>query len=87
MENGDDHGIGPNLEDIFQRNIASAERYHYSEALRSFSGRWTEKNLDTFLTNPQKFAPGTTMQIEGVPDPTERASLIEYLKSRKEVSQ
>jgi cytochrome c2 len=83
LEDGTVHGIGPDLKGIFQRRIAAAKGYNYSEALKGFSGRWTEENLDAFLTNPRRFIPGTSMQVEGVPDPTERGSLIEYLKGRK----
>lgn len=83
LENGHAHGIGPDLQGIFQGPIAAAKGYTYSEALKGFSGTWTEENLGAFLTNPQSFAPGTAMQFEGIPDPTERASLILYLKSRK----
>ena len=83
VEDGNVHGIGPDLKGIFQRRIAAAKGYTYSEALKGVSGTWTEKNLDAFLTNPQSFTPGTSMQIEGVRDPTERASLIAYLKSQK----
>jgi len=83
LSDGTDHRIGPDLHGIFQRRIAAAQGYGYSEALKSFSGSWTEKNLDAFLTNPQRFIPGTSMQVGAVPDPTERGILIEYLKSRK----
>jgi len=80
---GGAHGIGPDLQGIFQRRIAAANGYNYSKALKGFAGSWTEKNLDAFLTNPQRFIPGTSMQIGAVSDPAERASLIEYLKSQK----
>jgi aldose sugar dehydrogenase len=83
LGNGNDHAIGPDLKSIFQGPIAAAKRYTYSAALTGLSGRWTEKNLDAYLANPQSFAPGTSMQFEGIRDPTERASLIEYLKSRR----
>jgi len=83
LENGNVHGIGPDLKGIFQGPIAAAKGYTYSEALKGFSGRWTENNLDAYLTNPQGFTPGTSMQFEGIRDPAERASLIAYLKSRK----
>jgi cytochrome c2 len=86
LENGGSHGIGPDLQGTFERPIATAPGYSYSEALKRSSGKWTEKNLDAFLRDPRSFAPGTSMQLDGIADPAERASLIEYLKSRKDLS-
>ena len=68
---------------ILDRPIASAKDYNYSRALKSFFGRWTAEKLDTFLQNPDKFAPGTSMRIPPIQNPKVRASLIEYLKSQK----
>jgi cytochrome c len=82
VEGGARHGIGPDLKGIFERPVASAHGYGYSEALKRSSGRWTEEKLDAFLASPQKFGPGTSMQFEGISDPAIRASLIEYLKSQ-----
>ena len=82
VEGGARHGIGPDLKGIFERPVASAHGYGYSEALKRSSGRWTEEKLDAFLASPQKLAPGTSMQFEGISDPAIRASLIEYLKSQ-----
>jgi cytochrome c2 len=86
LENGGNHGIGPNLQGTFERPIATAPGYTYSEALKRSSGRWTDENLDAFLADPLNFAPGTSMQFNGIDDPAERASLIEYLKSRQDLS-
>ena len=83
LGDGTNHGIGPDLHGVYQRAIASAEGYGYSEGLKGASGKWTEKNLDEFFKSPQTFAPGTTMQVGGIPDQMERKSLIEYLKSQK----
>jgi cytochrome c2 len=86
LENGRVHGIGPDLHGTFDRPIGTAAGYGYSEALKRSSGRWTEENLDAFLTDPRSFAPGTSMQFDGIANPADRASLIEYLKNRKELS-
>jgi cytochrome c len=83
IETGTVHAIGPDLKGIFQRPIAAADGFKYSEALKGFSGKWTEEKLDAFLANPQQFAPGTSMQAGAIPDPATRASLIEYLKNKK----
>jgi len=78
----------PNLEGIVGRRIASKNNFNYSPALQAMGKRkksamWSEKQLQKFLINPNKFAPGTSMAIPGMNDPTERAVLIEYLKTYK----
>jgi glucose/arabinose dehydrogenase/cytochrome c2 len=83
LGNGETHGIGPDLRGVYRGRVAAAKGYTYSKALKQVSGTWTEGNLDAYLRNPQSFAPGTTMQFEGVSDATERRSLIEYLKTQK----
>ena len=82
LGDGTVHGIGPDLQGLFNRPIAAAKAYTYSPALKGLSGTWNEKKLDEFLANPQKFTPGTSMQVGGHVDPTDRASLIEYLRTR-----
>jgi cytochrome c2 len=76
------HGIGPHLDGIVGRRIASADGFSYSDALKGISGEWTAEKLDALLADPQKFAPGTSMQSEGVAEPEDRGALIQYLKTR-----
>jgi cytochrome c2 len=73
--------IAPNLKGIVGRNIASRNKYPYSESLKAVEGVWTEENLMEFLQNPQQFAPGNAMGSNAVPDDADRAALIQYLKS------
>jgi len=63
LRGGNDHGIGPDLRGVLYRPIASAKEYNYSQALKSISGYWNAEKLDAFLKNPDKFAPGTSMQL------------------------
>ena len=79
---GNGQGIGPALSGVVNRRIAGANGFNYSEALRRLSGEWTEQKLDAFLAAPEAFAPGTSMQAEGISDPADRAALIQYLKTR-----
>lgn len=51
--------IAPTLSKIFERNIASDDFYNYSQSLKKLDGKWNEKNMISYLMNPQKFAPGT----------------------------
>jgi len=78
---GTSHGIGPDLAGVVNRRVAGATGYRYSNALKKLAGAWTEDRLGEFLANPQAFAPGTSMQFEGIADPVERARLIAHLKT------
>ncbi len=62
------HGIGPDLFHVVNRKIGTSPDFKYSQAMKSFGGRWTPDRLDGFLKNPQAFMPGTAMRFPGVPD-------------------
>lgn len=83
IEDGSSHGIGPDLSGIVGHRIAGATGYTYSNALASVLGTWSERKLDEFLASPQLFAPGTTMAFQGIPNPSDRAALIRYMKAPK----
>jgi cytochrome c len=55
--------------------------FAYSAALKALGGTWTADDLDTFLTKPSAYAPGTKMTFAGLPDGDQRAAVIAYLKS------
>ncbi|WP_288353675.1 PQQ-dependent sugar dehydrogenase [uncultured Marinobacter sp.] len=75
------HGIGPDLRGVVGAPIARhTDRYNYSDSLKSLSGSWTPERLHSFLKNPQEFAPGTTMDIQGIEDYDQRQKIIEYLE-------
>ena len=76
MKNGTAHGIGPDLWGVVGQRIATARDYRYSGALNSVPGTWSEERLDAFLADPQSFAPGTSMQLGGISDPTSRAKSL-----------
>lgn len=80
---GAQHRIGPDLAGVVERPIASVENFSYSEALRTLRGVWTADRLQGFLSDPDSFAPGTSMSVEGLADSTERVSLIEYLRAQE----
>jgi cytochrome c2 len=76
--------IGPNLYGVVGKKIASHEGVTYTPALKAKEGDWTYENLDAWLTNPQAFAPGTSMAFPGLPDIKKRAAVIAYLRSNAE---
>lgn len=71
---------GPNLAGLFGRAAGSVEGARYSPAMKSSGITWTEQTLDTYLANPRIAVSGTTMTI-AVPDATQRAAIIAYLKA------
>ena len=72
---------GPNLWGVVGHDKASYADYVYSEALLEWEGVWTYEDLNTFLSAPMATTPGVAMDFPGVPDETERANLIAYLRS------
>jgi cytochrome c len=73
---------GPKLNGVFNRKIASVAGYEYSDGLKAKTGKWTEANLDTYLTDPKAFAPGGKMPSK-VADADQRKMVIGYLKTFK----
>jgi cytochrome c len=79
---GGPNKTGPNLYDVVDRPIASHPGYTYDAALTAHAkDTWTFDNLNAFLTSPKTFAPGTKMTFPGVPDDSDRANLLAYLRT------
>jgi cytochrome c len=74
---------GPELKGVYNRPIASLKGYAYSDALKAKSSfKWTEANLNSFLAKPRDWAPSTKMAV-GVSDATQRAQIVQHLKTYK----
>ncbi len=71
--------VGPNLYGVVGRKIASVEGFNYT-GLKGKEGNWDYAALDHWLTNPQAFAPGTTMAFPGFPEAKKRADVIAFLR-------
>ena len=79
---GGANGIGPNLWAVIGGPIGKhAAGFAYSEALSGKGGNWDWKSMDTWLSSPRGFAPGTKMTFAGLGDPQERANVIAFLNS------
>lgn len=81
LDKGGRAKIGPNLWGVVGRDVASFDHFNYSQALSDLGGKWTYAKLNDFLTSPQKFAPGTKMTFTGVQNDSDRADLIDYLRT------
>jgi cytochrome c len=75
--------IGPSLAGILGRKAGSVPGYNYTDANKNSGVTWDEQNLDTYLTDPKKFVPGTKMLFAGVKSDDDRKALIAYLKQQK----
>jgi cytochrome c len=75
--------IGPSLAGILGRTAGSVPGYTYTDANKNSGVTWDEKNLDTYLTDPKKFVPGTKMLFAGIKNDDDRKALIAYLKQQK----
>jgi cytochrome c len=79
---GGPNKTGPNLYNIVGQKIADVPGYSFSDALKAHASEtWTYDNLNKWLTSPKAFAPGTKMTFVGIPDDSERANVIAYLRS------
>ena len=77
-------GTGPHLNGVVDRAKAHVAGFAYSDVLKGMADQaWTPENLDGFLENPKKYAPGTKMSFAGLPKPADRANLIAWLATQQ----
>ncbi len=58
--------------------------YRYSYEMRTSGIVWDEETLDALIANPQEVVPGTNMYFRGLPDASDRADIIAYLKQQSQ---
>jgi cytochrome c len=75
---------GPWLWDVVGRKVATEAGYNYTDAMKNHGGEWTYDRLFEYLADPQKVVPGTKMSFAGLPKPTDRADVIDYLRQQND---
>lgn len=75
------NGVGPYLNGVVGRDIASIEDYSYSDVLAEKEGAWTPEELYAFIDEPAEYAEGTKMSFAGLDDPEDLANVVAYLSS------
>ena len=73
--------FGPDLAGIVGRKKAGVSDYEYSEALKRLGGIWTKSELNVFIAATLDYAPGSSMDYDGISDAKKRANIIAYLDS------
>jgi cytochrome c len=81
LQEGQGAKVGPDLYGVVGRKIASVPNFNYTAALKAKSGTWDFDTLNTWLTKPAAFAPGTAMTFAGLSSEKQRADVIDYLDS------
>ena len=76
----DANRVGPRMQGVVGRPVASAPGYTYSPALKKLGGTWTPARIDQFLSGTQKLAPGSKMYLR-LADPKQRRLIVGYLQS------
>ena len=78
---GGGNRVGPNLYGVMGNDVAAAEGFRYSNALKDLSGQWTYERMNEWLRAPMDYVDGTSMAYAGVKDEAKRANIIAYLAS------
>jgi len=82
FEKGGPNRVGPNLWDVVGNDRGEGRGgFAFSDAMKKKGGKWTYEELNEFLKNPRGYIPGTKMTFAGISRDTQRADVIDYLRS------
>ena len=80
-DKGGANQLGPNLWDVVGEPVGQGKGFAFSDALAKKGGSWDWHSLNSWLTSPKAFAPGTKMTFAGLSNPQDRADVIAFLNS------
>ena len=75
------NGTGPSLYGVVGRPVQAIADFSYSGALIAVNDVWSADHINTFITNPKEYAPGTKMTYTGMRSAEDRADVIAYLST------
>lgn len=84
------NGVGPSLAGVYGSRAGMVPGYKFSVALKQSTIVWTSETLEAFLTDPNSDVTGTNMPLPGtvmhlgMPNATDRADVIAYLRTLKQ---
>lgn len=82
FEKGGPNKVGPNLWGIVGAKHGHIAGFDYSAPMKAKSGEeWSFEALNAFLKNPKAAVPGTKMAFAGISRDSQRADLINYLRT------
>jgi cytochrome c len=73
--------VGPNLYGIVGDKKGEGRGFNFSAAMKAKGGEWTFDDLNKFIASPKGFVPGTAMGFAGITKDSERADVIDYLRT------
>jgi cytochrome c len=74
--------LGPSLFGTLGRKSASVPGFRYTPALQKLDVSWTPEQLEKWLENPSKMAPGTAMAFN-LANEKDRQDVIAYIATLK----
>lgn len=78
------NAVGPHLDGVMGRPVASVEGFNYSDAMKghaSDSPAWDPVSLEEYVADPKGAVPGNKMSFAGLNKIQDRADLVAYLET------